>query len=106
MLSKKQFFVSRSNAEFEYKVMPQSICEIVWIYHLLTKMGLKQHTLKKIQFDNQDCVNITLNSVYHAINKNIEGNCHFIDDKIHEIKISTRNLMTEQLADFSTKVVS
>ncbi|XP_049344160.1 secreted RxLR effector protein 161-like [Solanum verrucosum] len=40
---KKQNVVSRSSAESEYRVMSQSTCEIMWIHHLLTEIGLKHH---------------------------------------------------------------
>ena len=39
--SKKQNVVSRSSAESEYRAMAQSLCEIMWIYQLLTEVGLK-----------------------------------------------------------------
>ncbi|XP_070029369.1 uncharacterized mitochondrial protein AtMg00810-like [Nicotiana sylvestris] len=45
--SKKQSVVSRSSAESEYRVMSQSTCEIIWIHHLLTEIGLKHPILAK-----------------------------------------------------------
>ena len=37
--SKKQNVVSRSSAQSEYRAMTQSVCEIVWIYQLLSEIG-------------------------------------------------------------------
>ncbi|XP_062109912.1 uncharacterized mitochondrial protein AtMg00810-like [Humulus lupulus] len=46
--SKKQNVVSRCRAESEYRVMAQSVCEVMWIYQLLTEVGLKTSVLAKL----------------------------------------------------------
>ncbi|XP_062109435.1 uncharacterized mitochondrial protein AtMg00810-like [Humulus lupulus] len=46
--SKKQNVVLRSNAESEYMAMAQSVCEIIWIYQLLTEVGLKTSVPAKL----------------------------------------------------------
>lgn len=39
--SKNQTIASHSSAESEYKLMTQSTCKILWIYHLLYEVDLK-----------------------------------------------------------------
>ena len=39
--SKKQSVVPLSSAESEYKVMSQSMCEIMWLHQLLVEAGIK-----------------------------------------------------------------
>ncbi|XP_070022657.1 uncharacterized mitochondrial protein AtMg00810-like [Nicotiana sylvestris] len=46
--SKKQNVVSRSNAESEYRAMAQTTCEVMWIHHLLTEIGIKHTTPTKL----------------------------------------------------------
>uniref|UniRef100_A0A0V0GVX2 Putative ovule protein n=1 Tax=Solanum chacoense TaxID=4108 RepID=A0A0V0GVX2_SOLCH len=46
--SKKRSVVSRSSAESKYRAMSQSTCEIMWIHHLLTEIGLKHHMPAKL----------------------------------------------------------
>ena len=39
--SKKQGVVSRLSVEFEYRTMPQSECEIMWLHQLLMEFGIE-----------------------------------------------------------------
>ena len=51
--SKKQSVVSRSSMESEYRVMAQSICEIMWIRQLLMEVGIKTSIPMKLWCDSQ-----------------------------------------------------
>ncbi|XP_015166937.1 uncharacterized mitochondrial protein AtMg00810-like [Solanum tuberosum] len=104
--SKKQSVVSRSSVESEYRAMSQSTCEIIWIHHLLTEIGIKHYTPAKLWCDNQAALHIASNPVYHERTKHIEVDCHFIREKIQEKLISIDYVKTgEQLADLFTKNV-
>ena len=46
--SKKQSVVSRSSAKSEYKAMVQYAFEIMWLYQLLTEVGIKTSVLAKL----------------------------------------------------------
>ena len=50
--SKKQGVVSCSSAESEYRVMAQSVCEIMWLHQLLTEVGMITVVLAKLWCDN------------------------------------------------------
>ncbi|WMV20306.1 hypothetical protein MTR67_013691 [Solanum verrucosum] len=91
----------------EYKAMAQSTCEIMWIHHLLSEVGLKYPTPAKLCCDNQTGLHIASNQVYHERTKHIEVDCHFIREKIQENLISTGYVKTgEQLADLFTKALN
>ena len=105
--SKKQNVVSRSSAESEYRAMAQSVCEIVWIYQLLSEMGFNVTVPAKLWCDNQVALHIASNPVFHERTKHIEVDCHFIREKIQEGLVSTGFVKTgEQLGDILTKAVN
>ena len=102
--SKKQNVVSRSSAESEYRAMAQSVCEVIWIYQLLTEVGLKTSVPAKLWCDNQAALHIASNPVFHERTKHIEIDCHFVREKIQQGLISTGYVKTgEQLGDIFTK---
>ncbi|KAL5741578.1 hypothetical protein ACOSP7_028310 [Xanthoceras sorbifolium] len=105
--SKKQNVVSRSSAESEYRAMAQSVCEIMWIYQLLTEIGLKTSVPAKLWCDNQAALHIASNPVFHERTKHIEIDCHFVREKIQQGLISTGYVKTgEQLGDIFTKALN
>jgi hypothetical protein len=105
--SKNQNVVSRSSAKSEYRVMAKSVCEIMWIYQLLTKVGLKALVPTKLWYDNQADFHIAFNLVVHEQTKQIEIDCHFIREKIQQGLISTGYMKTEeQLRDIFTKALN
>ena len=82
------------------------MCEIMWIHHLLSEIGLKHHTPAILWCDNKAPLYIASNPVYHERTKHIEVDCHFIREKIQENLISTGYVKTgEQLADLLTKAL-
>ncbi|CAH9083140.1 unnamed protein product [Cuscuta epithymum] len=105
--SKKQNVVSRSSAESEYRAMAQSACEIIWINHLLSEIGLKTPMPAKLWCDNQAAIHIANNLVFHERTKHIEVDCHFVREKIQQGLISTGYVKTgEQLGDLFTKALN
>ncbi|KAA0043160.1 putative mitochondrial protein [Cucumis melo var. makuwa] len=105
--SKKQNVVSRSSVESEYKVMAQSVCEIVWIHQLLSEIGFSITVPTKLWCDNQAALHIASNPVFHERNKHIEVDCYFIREKIQDGLVSTGYVkIKEQLGDILTKVVN
>ncbi|CAN4098284.1 unnamed protein product [Withania somnifera] len=87
--------------------MSKSTCEIIWLHHLLSEIGVKHPTPSKLGCDNQVVLHIASNSVYHERTKHIEVDRHFIREKIRENLISTGYVKTrEQLADLLTKALN
>ena len=92
--SKKQNVVSRSSAESKYKAMAQSVCEIMWVYQLLSEVGLKVLMPAKLWCDNQAAIHIASNPVFYERTKHIEIDCHFVREKIQQGLISTGYVKT------------
>ena len=104
--SKKQSVVSQSSAEFEYRVMTQSVCEIMWLYQFLMEVGIETPVLAKLWYDNQVVFHIASNPVFHEQTEHIEIDCHFVREKIQLGLISTGYVKTgEQLSDIFTKAL-
>jgi hypothetical protein len=105
--SKKQNVVLRSSVESEYKAMTQFVCEIIWIYNLLTEVGLKASVPAKLWCDNQAALYIASNPVFHERTKHIKIDCNFIREKIQQGLISTGYVkIREQLGDIFMKALN
>ncbi|KAH9764380.1 glutelin type-A 1 [Citrus sinensis] len=105
--SKKQNIVSRSSEESEYRAMAQSLCEIMWIYQLLSEIDLKTSVPAKLWCDNQAALHIASNPVFYERTKHIEIDCHFVREKIQQGLISTLYVKTgDQLGDIFTKALN
>ena len=50
--SKKHNVVSRSSAEFEYRAMTKSACNIMWLHQLLAEVDIKILVPAKLWCDN------------------------------------------------------
>ena len=70
--------MSWSSAELKYRVMTQSICEIMWIRQLLMEVGIETSVPTKLWCDNQAAMYIASNPVFHERTTYIEIDCHFV----------------------------
>ena len=87
--------------------MAQSVCEIIWIYQLLTEVGLMASLPTKLWCDNQAALHIASNPVFHERTKHIGIDCHYVREKIQQGLISTGYVKTgEQLGDIFTKALN
>jgi hypothetical protein len=71
--------------------------------------GLFQERLETtvIHCDNQSCLNLTENPVFHDRSKHIEMKYHFIRDMVQKRTIKLQHIRTdEQIADIFTKPLS
>ena len=82
--SKKQFVVSRSSVEAEFRSLALGICEGIWIQRLLNELGISTEKLIKMLYDNQAAISIAKNLVHHDRTKHIEIDRHFILEKIEK----------------------
>ena len=70
--SKKQSNVALSTAEAEYIAACSACCEAIWIQKLMSGLFDMELDTIVILCDNQSCVNMKENSVFHEKSKHIE----------------------------------
>ena len=71
-----------STAESEYVTTCSTNCEAVWLRKLLSDLFDLQLDATCIHCDNQSCVKLSENPVFHAKSKHIEIKCHYIRDMV------------------------
>ena len=74
--SKKQTVVARSSVEAEYRAMAHTLCELMWIKHLLEELRFVVKLPMTMHCDNQATIYIASNPVFHERTKHIEVDCH------------------------------
>lgn len=80
--SKKQFVISRSTVEVEYKVIAKSICEVMWVVSLLSKLGVKLSSNPIIWSANTSVMAITGKPIKHSNMKHLEIDLFFCHGKV------------------------
>ncbi|MCO5595165.1 hypothetical protein L7F22_049204 [Adiantum nelumboides] len=103
-ISKKQPTVALSSTEAEYKVACFAACEAVWLRRILTDLGVQVATATTLQCNNQSCMAIAKNLVFHARTKHIEIQYHYVCELIEDEIIELEYCPTlENQADIFTK---
>jgi hypothetical protein len=76
----KDKLVALSSTKTEYMATSQASCEAIWLHKLL--VGLFGHELRPtiIHCDNQSCIKLSENPIFHDRSKHIEIRYHFIRD--------------------------
>ncbi|KAL2235601.1 UNVERIFIED_CONTAM: Retrovirus-related Pol polyprotein from transposon RE2 [Sesamum indicum] len=105
--TKKQYTVSRSSAEAEYRSMAATVCELKWISYLLRDFGINLDGPIPFHCDNQAAIHIMANPVFHERTKHLDIDCHIVRncDKagfLLPIHVHSR----DQVADLFTKPLS
>jgi hypothetical protein len=98
--------VALSSAEAEYMAANLAACEAIWLRKLL--MGLFGQELETtvIHCDNQSCIKLSENPVFHDRSKHIEIRFHFIRDCVQKGTVKLQYVPTgEQVADILTKAL-
>ena len=78
--SRKQSCVALSITEVEYFVACLSSCEAVWLRKLLSDLFDLQLDTTCIYCDNQSCVKLSENPLFHDKSKHIKTKYHYIRD--------------------------
>jgi hypothetical protein len=93
--------------EAEYIVVCSSSCKAIWIRKLLTHLFDLDIEATMILCDNQSCIKMTNNHVFHDKSKHIEILYHYIHDMVQRGAIKLQYVSTnEQVADVLTKLLS
>jgi hypothetical protein len=81
--SKKQISVSLSSVEVEYMAVSQVACEVIWMRKILVGLFGSHLDPTVIHYDNQSCIKLSINVVFHDRSKNIDIRYHHIKDCVH-----------------------
>ena len=76
--SRKQYCVALSIAEAEHVTACSASCEVVWLRKLLSDLFDLQMDSTCIHCDNQSCVKLSENPMFHDKSKHIRIKCHYI----------------------------
>ena len=71
-----------STAEAKYIALSVAVCEVVWLRKLLTDLFDHEMDPTIIHCDNQSCVKLSENHVFHDRSKHIEIKYHYIRDMV------------------------
>ena len=72
-----------STTEAEYVVACSTSCEAVWMRKLLFDLFDLELDSTFIYCDNQSCVKLSENSMFHDKSKHIEIKYHYFQDMVH-----------------------
>eukprot|EP00253_Pinus_taeda_P019530 PITA_19530 len=78
--SRKQRFVALSLAEAEYMAASLAACEATWMRKILVGLFGSHLEPTVIYCDNQSCIKLSANPVFHDISKHIDIRYHHIRD--------------------------
>ena len=78
--SRKQKSVALSSAEAKYMAASQASCEALWLRKLLVDLFDRELRPTVIYCDNQSCIQLSENPIFHNRSKHIEIRYHFIRD--------------------------
>ena len=81
--------------------------ETIWLRKLLLNLLKKRMGSTEIMCDNQSCIKLSENPVFHDWSKHIDIRCHFIRDYVQRGAVQLRHtFIGEQVADILTKALS
>ena len=102
--SRKQSCVALSTIEVKYVDACMSSCEVVWMWKLLSDLFDLQLEVTCIFCDNQSCVKLSENPVFHDKSKHIEIKYHYIKDMVQRREVKLQYVATnEKIVDVLMK---
>jgi hypothetical protein len=104
--NRKQKSVALSSTEAEYMAAIQTSCEAIWLRKMLRNIFETDLVPTTIFCDNQSCIKLSENPVFHDKSKHIEIRYHFIRDTIQKGVVKLQYISTnEQVANILTKAL-
>jgi hypothetical protein len=105
--SKKQTSVELSTTEAEYIAACSTSNQAVWLQKLLVGLFDLELEATRIWCDNQICVKLLENLMFHDKSKHIEIKYHYIRDMVQKGAMKLQYVtIDEQIADVLTKPLS
>jgi hypothetical protein len=104
--SRKQKSFTLSSVEAEYMAASQASCKAIWLRKMLVGLFGQEKSPTVIHCDNQSCIKLSENPVFHDRSKHIEIRYHFIRDWVHRGAVQLQYISTDdQVADILTKAL-
>ena len=85
-----------STAKAEYVAACSASCEVVWLRKLLSNIFDLQLDATCIHCDNQSCVKLSKNLVFHDRPKHIEIKYHYIRDMVQRRIVKLQYVAIEE----------
>ena len=82
--SRKQRSVALSSAEAEYMAAILAACEAIWMRKILVGLFGSHLDPTVIYCDNQSCIKLSVNPIFHDISKHIDIRYHHIRDCVQQ----------------------
>jgi hypothetical protein len=80
--NRKERFVDLSTPEPEYITLCVAVCKAVWLCKLFANLFGHDMDSTVIHCDNEICVKLSKNLVFHNKSKHIENKYHYIRDMV------------------------
>jgi hypothetical protein len=104
--NRKQKSVALSSADTEYMAASLAGCEAIWLQKLLTGLFGQELETTVIHYDNQSCIKLSENLVFHDKSKHIEIRFHFIGDCVQKGTVKLQYVpIGEQVANILMKAL-
>eukprot|EP00253_Pinus_taeda_P003583 PITA_03583 len=104
--SRKHKSVALSSSEAEYMAASTASCEAIWLRKLLVNLFRRNMEATRIMCDNQSCIKLSENPIFHDRSKHIDIRCHFVRDCVQRGAVQLSYTPTgEQVADILTKAL-
>eukprot|EP00253_Pinus_taeda_P020907 PITA_20907 len=105
--SRKERSVALSSAEAEYMAASLAACEAIWMRKILVGLFGSHLDLTVIYCDNQSCIKLSANPVFHDRSKHIDIRYHHIRDCVQRRIMLLSYIPTEdQDADILAKALT
>ena len=99
---RKQRFVALNSVEVEYMAASKETCEVLWMREILVALFSKDMDLIVIYCDNNSCIKLFDNLVFHDMSKHNDIRYHHLRDCVQGRIIPTK----EHDEDILTKALS
>eukprot|EP00253_Pinus_taeda_P030424 PITA_30424 len=104
--NRKQNSMALSSSEAKYMVASTTLCEAIWLRKLLVNLFKRNMEATRIICDNQSCIKLSENLVFHDRSKHIDISCHFVRDCVQCGAVQLSYTLTgEKVADILTKAL-
>jgi hypothetical protein len=99
--------VALSSTEAEYMAASQAACEAIWMRKILVGLFGSHLDPIVIYFDNQSCIKLSINPVFHDRSKHIDIQYHHLKDCVQrKIMLLQYIPMEDQDADILMKALT